>query len=349
MGAVLGLLLPIALTLVVAAPGALADGSLTPKVVQSNWYWYHQAYAADGTGAEALPEPSGVPKGDLAVAYTGGTTNDTTQPSKETYLAFDLSGIDPAATVTSFTFTLKLDGAAQLKAAPPVLIACSPVRTWSNGDGTTWFDKPVDDCGTAIAAAGKADATAGRYTFAVPSMAQHWLGDVNTGVAIRQDPANQKAPFQLNFGGPATVTAKLVYVPSVSTPGEPPPPITVAAPALSGSAPAGSISGVGAGPNLGVPATTSPTVATPAEPAPQLAPQTPVAAVRHFPPAGGMPSAGFWLAGAALLALLVFVSRVLGDTTAAPVTGTSATPRTRTSRLDQVLRARRNSITLEPR
>jgi hypothetical protein len=347
MGAVLGLLLPIALTLVVAAPGALADGSLTPKVVQSNWYWYHQAYAADGTGAEALPEPSGVPKGDLAVAYTGGTTSDSTQPSKETYLAFDLSAIDPSATVTSFTFTLKLDGPAQAQAAPPVLIACSPVRTWTNGEATTWFDKPVDDCSTAIAAAGKADATAGTYTFAVPSLAQHWLGDVNTGVAIRQDPTKQKAPFQLNFSGPATVTAKLVYVPSLSTSTGPAALITAAPPALSGTAPAGS--GVGSTPNLGAPGPTSPMVATPAGPAPQLAPQTSVAAVRHFPPAAGMPSAGFWLAGAALLALLVFVSRVLGDTTAAPVTGASPTPRTRTRRLDQVLRARRNSFTLESR
>jgi hypothetical protein len=343
-GAVLGLLLPIALPVPAAAPGALAADS-TPKVVQSNWYWYHQAYAADGTGLETAPEPSGVPKGDLSVAYTGGTTSDSTQPSKETYLAFDLSGIDPTASITSFTFTLTLDGAAQLKTAAPALIACAPVRTWSNGEGTSWFDKPTDDCSTAIAAEGKPDATAGTYTFAVPSMAQHWL-DVNTGVAIR--PAlDTKAPFQLNFTGPATVKAKVEYLPPVSTTYAPPP-AAVTPPVASVSAPTGPVGGVGTTPSLGAPTTTAPSVAAPASPPPQVAPQQPVAAIRHFAPAGSMPSTSFWFVTAALLGLLLCVSRVLGSTTA-PAVQTTTNTRAHTSRLDHVLRARRTSFTLEPR
>jgi hypothetical protein len=88
----LGVLATIA---VASAPRAQADDtvSIKPKVIQSNWFWYHQAQRVEGTGLETLPEPSGVPPGDLAVAYTpGGTADGANEPSKETLLAFDLSG-----------------------------------------------------------------------------------------------------------------------------------------------------------------------------------------------------------------------------------------------------------------
>ena len=295
-----------------------------------------------------MRSPRTVPPRPKSSSPTGtGTTSDSTQPSKETYLAFDLSAIDPASSITSFSFTLTLDGAAQLKTTPPVLIACSPVRTWSNGEGTTWFDKPTDDCSTAIAATGKPDTAKGTYTFDIPSMAQSWLGGVNTGVAILQDPKKQTTPFQLNFEGPAKVTAKLSYTPPLTATYQPPPPASVPPPVSSGATPAGPVGGVGTSPSLGVPTTTNPTVAAP--PPVQVAPSiVPAATVRHIPPAGSVPSVGFWLVAAALLGLLVFVSRVLGDTTA-PAAGATVTTRTRTSRLDQVLRARRNSFTLEPR
>ena len=142
LAAAFGALIPIGLWMGVTGPVAHAETSTAPKLIQSNWYWYHQADAASGTGLEALPEPSGVPKNDLSVAYTGGTTDDQTQPSKETYLAFDLSGVDPNATVTSFTFSLTLDGPAQVKAAPPVLVACAPERNWNSGEGTPWAESP---------------------------------------------------------------------------------------------------------------------------------------------------------------------------------------------------------------
>jgi hypothetical protein len=336
--------------LAVAAPAALADTRGAPKVLQSNWYWYHQADAADGTGLEVLPEPSGVPKNDLSVAYTGGTTTDATQPSKETYLAFDLSGIDRTATVTAFTFTLTLDGLAQLKTTPPVLIACAPVRNWNNGAATPWAQKPTDDCSPAIAATGVVDSKAGTYTFAIPSMAQSWLGDVNTGVAIRQDPAKQKVPFQLNFTSASTVKASLTYAPPVSTPSTPTTPAyTAPPPAATTNTPSGSLGGTGTTSNLGVPSVAAPTVATPTAPAPQLAPQqAPAAAIAHIKPAGSMPSTGFWLIAAAVLVCLVLVSRTLGGTQPPPPTTTAHTSR-RGSRLDHVLRSRRTSFTLEPR
>jgi hypothetical protein len=351
LGALVTLSVPVWAALSVAAPAApaLAAAPSAPKVVQSNWYWYHQADAADGTGAEALPEPSGVPSGDLSVAYTGGTTSDQTQPSKETYLAFDLSGIDPLATVSSFTFTLTLDGPAQIKATPPVLIACAPVRTWSNGEGTSWFDKPVDDCTTAIAAEGKPDAKAGTYTFAIPSLAQKWVAGTNTGVAIRQDPTKQKAPFQLNFKGAATVKASLAYLPPVAAPPAPPTtPQTTPAVSNGGTAP-GSLGGTGTTPGLTAPAGTNPAPQNAApSPMPQVAPQQPVAAVSRVAPAGSMPSVGFWLLGVAVLGFLVLVSLVLGDSSVPIPAGAVRTSR-RVSRLDQVLRSRRPSFTLEPR
>jgi hypothetical protein len=350
LGALVGLAIPIGLLSTVAAPGAVAaDSPSTPKVVQSNWYWYHQTYAADGTGLETAPEPSGVPKGDLAVAYTGGTTSDSTQPSKETYLAFDLSAIDPASSVTSFSFTLTLDGAAQLKTTPPALIACSPVRTWSNGDGTSWFDKPTDDCSTAVAAPGKVDTKTGTYTFDIPSLAQSWLAGVNTGVAIRQDPdpKKQSTPFQLNFQGPAKVTAKLGYVPPLTAAYQPPPPPQPAPAAGTGTS-TGTLSDTGGSGGLApAPAVAPATPATPA-PAPQVAPQPQAAPVAHISPASTAPSAAFWLLAVLLLSFLALVSLVVGDTEVAQAASRPG-KRVRVSRLDHVLRSRRTSLTLEPR
>jgi hypothetical protein len=346
LGAVAGLALCVGLALSLAAPDVQAAGGTPVTVVQSNWFWYHQADAASGTGLEVLPEPSGVPKDDLSVAYTGGTTTDTTQPSKETYLAFDLSGLDPASTITSFTFTLTLDGAAQVKTTTPVLIACAPVRNWNNGSGTPWSEKPIDDCSTAIAATGKADTKAGTYTFAIPSLAQSWLSDVNTGVAIRHDPVKQKAPFQLNFTGAAKVTATIAYQAPISAP--PAPSDAFTPPVSDPGTSTGSLGGTGIAPGLGAPTGAVPTVDLPSSPPVQLAPQQPVAASLRVGNASSMPSPGFWLVGLAILGFLVLVSLVIGDTNTAPAAGQSRRPG-RVSRLDQLLRSRRTSFTLEPR
>jgi hypothetical protein len=53
-----------------------------------------------------------------------------------------------------------------------------------------------------------------------------------------------------------------------------------------------------------------------------------------------MPSVLFWLAALGLGALLLVVSLVVGDQVTAPV---AASPRAKTSRLDQVLRHRRTT------
>jgi hypothetical protein len=337
-----------------ASSAVPASSPITTRVVQSAWYWYKQADAGAGTGVEAAPEPSGVPKNDTSVAYTGGTTTDKDQPSKETYLAFDLTGVTAGASVTAFTFTIALDKKSpQLQTTAPALVACLPVRTWSNGLGQPWVAKPAEDCSTAIAADGKYDAKTRAYTFSVPSMAQVWISDSNTGVAIRhKTPAgtSSAAPFQLNFAAPTAITARLTYEPAfVPPPSDPttqqPNPTQQVPPTdTSGSGTGTSGSGLGAisGPSDttgSVPAATTPTLA----PSPELAPK-PVASGVHIAPAAAIPPVGFWLLGAAALAALALISLVLGDTS-----GPDPAQPGRDGRLDRVLRARRTPWTLEPR
>jgi hypothetical protein len=352
-------------TIVFVVPSALparADDtvSVKPKVVQSNWYWYHQAQAAEGTGVEALPEPSGVPNGDLAVTYTpNGTPRDPNEPSKETLLAFDLSGWPRDATVSTFSFTVKLDGPAQVKASQPALIACLPQGLWRNGAGDPYVDKPGIDCSSTISSAGRYDAASATYTFAIPAIAQRWISDVNTGVSIRQAaPASGSTqPFQLTFTGPDTVTASGSYTPAAPVTDEVPPPTqpnpqagTPAAPSNGGAGSTGGLTSTGAldatTPAAGGTAAAAPQVA----PTPQLAPAS--SALPHIGKASSAPSIGFWLFGLALLVLLTLVSLALGDVAGAPAAG-SAAPARRGSRLDRALRHRRlsatRSLTLEPR
>ena len=341
-----------------AGPARADDSvSVKPKVVQSNWFWYRQAQAAEGTGLEVLPEPSGVPAGDLAVTYTpNGTPRDPNEPSKETLLAFDLSGWPKDATVSSFSFTLKLDGPAQVKASQPALIACLPQGLWRNGAGDPYVDKPGIDCSPTISSPGHYDAATTSYTFAIPAIAQQWVADVNTGVSIRQAPpaSGSTQPFQLTFTGPDTVTAAGSYTVAAPVadvpPAQPDPQAGVPADAGSSLGSSGGLSstgGLSGTPTTGTPGAVPPVVA----PTPQLAPQ-PTAALPAFGRAGSTPSLSFWLFGLALLVLLTLVSLVLGDVAGTPA-ATTASPTRRGSRLDRALRTRRlsatRSLTLEPR
>ena len=65
-----------ALALLFAAPAhAQGDTTITTSVIQSNWYWENAATAAGSPAPPPTTEPSGVPSGDLAVAFTGGDCN----------------------------------------------------------------------------------------------------------------------------------------------------------------------------------------------------------------------------------------------------------------------------------
>src|SRR5205823_7786378 len=61
----------------------------SPRMLQAAWFWqtaYQQANPPVAGGALPATEPSGVPKGDFAVAHTSAGADST----KMTVLAFDL-------------------------------------------------------------------------------------------------------------------------------------------------------------------------------------------------------------------------------------------------------------------
>src|SRR4051812_25059825 len=95
---------------VLAAAPAWAD-SASPVVSYSNWYWSGKDGATStitggsplGNGPFAAPDPaSGVPDGDLGVAYT----NDV---DKVAAINFGLQSIPDGATVTKFAVVMPLD------------------------------------------------------------------------------------------------------------------------------------------------------------------------------------------------------------------------------------------------
>jgi hypothetical protein len=91
------------------AHAAPAGGSTKPHVAAQAWFW-ETAYEQVNPPLALVPppsvEPSDVPHGDLAVAYTGDTTGAS---SKLSVVAFALRGVPRAATVDHFTVSLVLD------------------------------------------------------------------------------------------------------------------------------------------------------------------------------------------------------------------------------------------------
>lgn len=288
---------------------AVADTSVTPAVLQTAWYWQNAYEQANPPVAETPPatEPTGVPSGDLAVAYTG---NQDKTPSKMTAIAFDISSVPAGATITSFTFSLTLDTAptatsfAQQEAK---IEACLPTRLWPAGEQIDYTNEPTWDCGNKAAAT----VNGNTYSFSIAAIAQSWITDQNLGVAIVNDPDATTAPFQLDFTGAKTIKASMTYTPPVVVPSPPPTP-----------PPTGTGTGVGTGttggtvpPPINVPPVvttnggggTQPVVApsTPTTPA-----ASPVAAIKA---ASALPTSGFWIAGIVLGLLMLAASFVLGD------------------------------------
>ena len=350
-----------ALPLAVAAPAWAAGAKkIEPKVIQSNWYWDRQTDQASsatiGTPLEGVTEPSGVPKGDLAVAYVNGS-----EPNKSTYLAFDQSTLTQASKVTSFRVTLTLDPASpQVKATPPELVACLPVRQWNNGAGDSAAFKPFDECDGAPHGKWNDDAT--EVTFTITGFAQDWVDDVNTGVAIRNDPeATDTAPFQVAFLGDKDVAATMSYVPVVvrvpqsgddgGTPQTQPGDQPVAQPPAD-TPPVDTGSGFTGDPGISSGSSGIPPVdtGTSTVPGPTVADDSgggdtvASSAAAAIAPASSAPTAGFWVAAVGLALLLGLIYLVARDNTPAPVAAS-----TRSSRLDHVLRSRRATADSTPR
>ena len=318
-------------------PGGTASAASTKAgVTQQSWFWQNAYEQANPPVAQTPPatEPSGVPDGDLAVAYTGNADKSS---SKMTALSFDVSAVPAGSSIETFTFSLALDSAptaTSFDAASAAIVACRPTRSWPAAFGGDYTDQPTVSCDQKVAPT----VNGGTYTFKIPAIAQTWVDDQNLGVAILADTDAAAAPFQLVFDSAKDVKADVSFSPPASSSG-----------ASSGSA-AGSGSGNvvvaassantggGSGPvALSVPpATTTPTEAGPlVANVPQVAaPATrPVAAAKTAP---SIPTEAFWAAALVLGAMLLLASLVLGDPT--PVAPTAAG-----SRLDQVLRSRRTA------
>jgi len=319
-----------------AAPMSATSVSTSTPVLQQAWYWQNAYEQANPPVAEAPPatEPSGVPDGDLAVAYAGNTDKS---PSKMTALSFDMSAVPSGASVESFTFSLTVDSdptATSFNTAEATLVACQPTRLWPALLGGDYTNEPSVDCSKKVVPTVSGDT----YTFKIPTIAQSWIDDQNLGVALVPDPATTVAPFQVVFKSAKTAHGSLVYLPAsaLSTVGStevaPTAPSPASVPVPAAPAPA-------ALPPASAGATAS-TVPPPVVASAATAPPTrPVAAVKA---ASAAPTGAFWLAGIVVGALLLLASLVLGDPVPAPV----AAPRTR---LDQVLRSRESGELLSVR
>ena len=326
-------LLAAAAAMLLLPAGSAAAATAKVGVLQQSWFWQNAYEQANPPVAETPPatEPSGVPDGDLAVAYTG---NSDKSSSKMTALSFDVSSVPTGSTVSSFTFSLTLDSAPSATsfntAAAPV-VACAPTRSWPAVLGGDFTNEPTVDCAHKVTPT----VNGSTYTFKIPAIAQTWVDDQNLGVALLADPDAAAAPFQLVFTSAKSAQADIAFTPPASGSGSATGGSTgggtVAAPATGGAA-----AGSGSQVDVAVPpaTTTAPAVspvvaASPAKAAPAFAP----VALKTAP---AIPTKAFWAAALVLAAVVLLASLVLGDPT--PVAPTAAR-----SRLDEVLRSRRTA------
>jgi len=219
-----------------AAGVAHADGGTTvaTAVVASNWF-YDDPGAAAG-GVTPVMTPTSVPAGSLGVGYRAVPAGapaqaGTSEADKETFLEFNLAAVQKGARFTTFTVTVPVDmtdssSALQVMTVPPALAACRSAGAFTPGKGPSPYSSaPALDCSQEVP--GAFDAGTGRYSFPVPAIAQQWLDDTNTGLAIVPDP---KAP------PPASFTLSLQPADKVTV-------SAIALPASSGAAPAGTQQG----------------------------------------------------------------------------------------------------------
>jgi hypothetical protein len=306
---------------VVVSPVAAGDTS-SPQttqvlVTQSTYFWSGQVGAQPVAGTDVAPpapvtDPT-VPPGDVAVA--GPEVNG--QTNKETYLEFDVSAVPSGSTITSFVVTLPVDQSSQAQSftppnTQPPIIACTPNGAWSGGanGAQALAGKPSDTCAT-DAPIFKSKDGGKTYTADIASIAQSWVSNINTGVAVADDPHNNNnTAYQVVFGDSTALsklTAQMTYVPgsnttlnnpgdNTNTPTESVPPETVNVPLVPS----------GVSPSEQAPATTTPTTV----PSPSKAKGSALRAASY---AGAGPPGVFWIAAVLILALLFSASLVLGD------------------------------------
>src|SRR3954452_10574688 len=292
-------------------PGGTAAAAATKVgVVQQSWFWQNAYEQANPPVAQTPPatEPSGVPDGDLAVAYTGNADKSS---SKMTALSFDMSAVPSGSTIDAFTFSLTIDPAptaTSFDAQSAAVVACPPTRSWPAVLGGDYTDQPTVACTHKVTPT----VAGSTYTFKIPAIAQGWVDDQNLGVAILADPDTAAAPFQLVFASAKDVKADITYAPpltgSGSSSGSSAGSGTVAVPATGGAtATAGGPVSVSVPPATTTEQGAAPVVAASAAPAsPSL---SPVAAAKTAP---SIPTKAFWAAALVLGGLLLLASLVLG-------------------------------------
>jgi hypothetical protein len=322
-----------------AAPGligaspAWAD-SASPVVSYSNWYWSGKDGAAStvtggtpiGNGPFAAPdEASGVPAGDLGVAYT----NDV---DKVAAMDFGLQSIPEGATVTRFAIVMPLDPTASNLAAAdgPAITACPAIAPFEPAEGPTELSKAPAQAAN-VCVDGKYDATAKTYTFDIATAADDWLAGAPTNGVVIRPKLGESTEFNYAFQGRNAIKVLAEYS-SAATPVAPP-----AAPATSSGAgiaapPAGFDSGSAPLAPVTAPVTApQPQVLPPA--APVVAPIAPAASTSVAVDAL-RPDGLFWLGLLGLGVLVLLAGFVLGD----PMAPVAIDPRRR--RFADVVRAR---------
>lgn len=292
-----------------AAAPAYAD-SLTPVVSGTNWYWSGKdgatATTPAGNGPFAAPDQaSGVPDGDLGVAFT----NDV---DKVAALDFLLGGIPDGAAVTRFAVTMPLDSTAtNLASGTPALVACPAIESFSSAAGPTELSKAPAQA-LNICVDDTPDAAGTAYVFDLAPFADDWVnGAPANGVVIRPK-AGTTAPFNYAFLGRNAIKVDAAFTPAAAAV-----PTTAPAPAAAPPVqpPTGPVPEVGTMPAVPAPADApltapAPQVLPPA--APVVAPIASAAALRPLP-SSLRPGRSFWLTALGLGALVVLAGLVLGD------------------------------------
>jgi hypothetical protein len=327
-----------------AACPVAATGSATHP---SRTAWFSTT-VADQAGAPVAPpvsQPTGVPKGDDPIAYTGGQAGAS---SAETLLQFALPRTAAAGEITAFAVSMSLDPsptAPQAAAQGAPIVACLPTRDWAAGEAQNSSQQPTVDCSHATAGVWKGNTV----TFPIARLAQSWVDDVNLGVALVNDPKNNTQPFQAVFRGGKQIAATVSFTAASKGPassssppapqpqhpsaGQPVPPVS-----SSGGQPAAT------GNSTSIPSVTTPltgsttthsndqTAGQPPVVANTTGDSTPPAAAQAVAHTSSLPSKGFWVASSLLLIMLLGAALALDDH------HTVKPERTGSSPLDRLLR-----------
>lgn len=168
--------------------------------VRAGWAWQAQRNAAPNLGAV-----SGIPAGDLAVAWFG-------QPDKLALLGIGGAGT-PSFAGATLVLAMDPDGP-NLETEAAQIRACVIVLPWEPAAPMAWDAKPATVCDDS--APGRYDASADAFTFALGPLADALASAAVHGISIEPVDAPD-GPFQVVFKGGDGVALRLATPPSAQT------------------------------------------------------------------------------------------------------------------------------------